>query len=648
MLGADLRLEAVDAESAIVLLTEQVGAPLDRGEVVVVDPLDAVDAWSRRVFDRVEDRGALVRVCSDSGDVLCGPLAPEDLRELFRGPDLVLHLREDGADLLHERTDGWPGRFATGIGGWVRPLLAHWDGDRVDLSAASIHRLRRGHRGPSRGHGGAPWLPRLNDEAREVLAWVELAWPHATLPVLAAATGHAPWRLDAALRALRDLGALTESQGRWAHVVAQDLALRWPEARLQEAHRRLAEVLGHDPESQVVHRAAAGDVAGVADLALRLSREAMDDGRLAEAEAAISEALAVARLAMAEDPVAPLLARYVEIACASNAEPWLRRADDALARAPRSEEQRRLAEIIRIWLDRPEDAEQRIEALGAFADPTLARLARTATVRAAQRRGTDSFRRAVRAQTPWAEAVGGEALATAATWQGHLSYREGNYRDAVLAHERAAKHAERRVTRLAAQLNAASAALEAAVVDDGALESVGRWVEEALQLAVSTRNPIEEARARWLARAAPYRAGRDLEPDLDFVAAVRLLGRENTLAVVLLQEAAFGWRRAEGPWVDLATEAAAAFARNGQSGPAWLAHLLAAQGGARAERPPEPVGQSHDPVVAAQCLALAARCGLDCPAALGAAAPEAEPVLRRARVRRLDVLGPEEILSALR
>ena len=45
---------------------------------------------------------------------------PEALRALFAGPDLFLHLREDAAALLWERTGGVRARVAEELGDWLR------------------------------------------------------------------------------------------------------------------------------------------------------------------------------------------------------------------------------------------------------------------------------------------------------------------------------------------------------------------------------------------------------------------------------------------------------------------------------------------------------------------------------------------------
>lgn len=71
------------------------------------------------------------------------PVSAEDLRVLFRGPDVYLHLREDGAALLHARTGGVRAALGPELERWVRSGRAAIDGAEVVVDRIALDRLAR-------------------------------------------------------------------------------------------------------------------------------------------------------------------------------------------------------------------------------------------------------------------------------------------------------------------------------------------------------------------------------------------------------------------------------------------------------------------------------------------------------------------------
>ena len=65
----------------------------------------------------------------------------EQLKALFCGPDLFLHLREDAASILFERTDGWRDNVALELGRWLRQGLAVHKTGRLAVSRSALNRL---------------------------------------------------------------------------------------------------------------------------------------------------------------------------------------------------------------------------------------------------------------------------------------------------------------------------------------------------------------------------------------------------------------------------------------------------------------------------------------------------------------------------
>lgn len=70
-----------------------------------------------------------------------GAASAGDLRRLFAGPDRLLHLREDGARVLHGRTGGRLDRIAEEVTRWVHAGLAAWEGERLMVPRHALDRL---------------------------------------------------------------------------------------------------------------------------------------------------------------------------------------------------------------------------------------------------------------------------------------------------------------------------------------------------------------------------------------------------------------------------------------------------------------------------------------------------------------------------
>src|SRR5262249_38728209 len=160
------------------------------------------------VLHACRDSGSVVRVVDrgTSDPLRTEPLPVESLRDLFQGPDRILHLREDGAHELWVRTGGVVERIAAEVGAWVRAGIAHWADGRLVLTRDTIDALRRGvattdawtTRATGRGVSSA--------RGEDFLAVVALSWPDARPELLAAVTGEKAWRLDAELDALETGG----------------------------------------------------------------------------------------------------------------------------------------------------------------------------------------------------------------------------------------------------------------------------------------------------------------------------------------------------------------------------------------------------------------------------------------------------------
>ncbi len=72
------------------------------------------------------------------------PIAEENLRPLFHGPDRIFHLREDGARELFARAGGDVDAIRREAAAWARAGLCFVDDDRLRIDRAALSRLRSG------------------------------------------------------------------------------------------------------------------------------------------------------------------------------------------------------------------------------------------------------------------------------------------------------------------------------------------------------------------------------------------------------------------------------------------------------------------------------------------------------------------------
>ncbi|WP_437779749.1 protein kinase domain-containing protein [Sorangium sp. So ce1097] len=646
------------------------------GALLLVDDMARIDDASARAIARCRGAGGVVCAREGAGgpappgssaardlvEVHLSPLDEVALQGLFAGPDRLLHLREDAARELWKRTGGVPARVADEVTAWVRAGLARWDERRLVVERDAVDRLDTGLRvaPPSipPDDGAAPLAPHLG----ELLGWIRMAAPHGDVALLAAATQQPPWRVEACVEELVARGAARVRADGTLEPSAAHAEEGWPWERRHAAHRALAGALRPGAPGRLLHLLAGGDeadaahAAAIAREASALARRLSHEGHLGKAVVALSEGLRAVRrdeLACAAEVVA-LLSQWTEIALAEATPRALDRVLYEICRTePRTEaiahleELVRAAAAVRVWTER---ALSMAEAVAPFADPALERARLGIRVAAARRSSleqeesvlSDIVQRAEGASDP-------ELHASIAGWHGRLRYRQGRYEEAAALQAEAAARTGWVTTRIAAQLNGASALLEALRVEEAA-----GLIERALGLARRYRHTLYEARAEWLLRVSAYRAGAAGRPDTELLEAFSRAGLSEMEGFVCLNEAAVAWRAGDrGAARDLAERARGILAPLGEPWAALLASGLAlACGGdlgeaevasllARARRCPLPR-------VRAQALALISLSGRAAElapgevreAALGAGVP------RSAWPCRLEVLSIEEVLAA--
>ena len=539
LLAAD-DADGVDARVAVLLET---------GVAVLVDDAERVDAATKNVLARVSAHGAVVTArvgVAGESELVVPPLGEADLRPLFRGLDRLFHEREDAARLLAERTDGNAARVADEVEGWVRRGLARWEGGRIALVGDALQRLRAGLRVPvyTPVSGAAAGV---DDESRDLLVAVGLAWPEARPEVLAAVLARPVLEVRARLEELGDAGLVRVSaDGRVGAFASGDWASTWSAERLHGAHVAIARELEPGAGGRLHHWLAAGVWAEAADEALALARRLGADDDVASAGAALAEGLLAARRAGDGEREGGLLVELLHLALRAGTAHALAELDHELTRSVGDgevhEAVRGLMEFRLASFGRPAEAVERLDELPVPADPRLALARHAVRIRVARMQpGVELEERAVGEAERWAAATADPALrAYTLGWRGWLAYNRGRFAEAAELQARAAELAPERWLRVLAMVDGASARLEA--------HEHARAEEEARAALVELaefRHPTLEARAEIVVRAALYRRGVAEAPDLELVEAVAELGAAHDEARAALNEAAVAWRLGE-------------------------------------------------------------------------------------------------------
>ena len=274
------------------------------GAVVLADDADRLDRESAAALARCLDAGVVVRAfppASLAGEhaaasrVELSPLREEDLRGLFAGPDLLLHLREDAARVLHRRTGGTPARIARELTTWVRLGVAHRLRSLLVVQRDAIDRLESDFLAAA--PVDADRAASLPQPLADTLAWITLAWPHTGTPFLARVMGEPRFRVESDVGALMAAGLVRQlPDGRVEPASAVRSPAHWTPTRTRSAHEALAGALAPGAPGRLQHL-----LSGSADLvparlaigeeAAALAQRLADEGRLGQAIATIDSGL---------------------------------------------------------------------------------------------------------------------------------------------------------------------------------------------------------------------------------------------------------------------------------------------------------------------------------------------------------------------
>ena len=618
--------------------------------IVLGDDWERIDRWTAALLEAKREDILVLRALRTPlqprqtpvpDAIALQPLQLPDLRLLFAGMQRLFHVPEDAAAELHRRTAGRPVAVVRELAMWQRAGLTRQERELFVLTREAIEQLRAGIPADMTGENAAHGLEHMADpgaletsdrvhatralqqepQLREMLAWLQVAWPHTQPLALARAMGQPTWQLEALVVELLELGAARRLadgrlEPRW-RIQCEDV---WTGERVAAAHRAMAATLPPGTERRLFHLVSGGQLEAVGPEAIARARSLVQLGRLGEATVLVQVALRTIRDHEAGmlNP-SPLLAELVDLAHAEGTARALELAGYEIQRALETAPEpaiaaelthlRQLAVAAVAALTRGGDATlAQVEAVPPFLVPELEIVRQALRVRAVRACSLPREEAVLTDILRWAEAAGGQAPLHAAAWLGRLRYRQTRYDEAASLHQQvAAATSLPPHIRLTALTNAATA-----------LQSAQRYPESravaqaALAEASDLRNVYAAARAEWILRALDYRECATRGADLELVAAVDALAVPYLQAQVVMTEALAAWRAHDRANAEALAERAAAIAlRLGMRTTELMCRLIAALVTRRAA--PDLVAQAlefarstSDAEVAVQVVGLAA------------------------------------------
>lgn len=420
-------------------------------------------------------------------------------------------------------------------------------------------------------------------------------------------------------------------------------------APYRSAHLLVAGAPAWDPEGAIV----------LVEEAREIAERSCLEGQPTRAVAILSYALAAAMRCgiFATDaghaPIIALFASWVQIALLDNTPIDVDRVLYELSKLPvRPPQVKRFEALLHaaISIRRGGDLGlQSLDAMEPFDDETLERCRQALRVLAARRCDFAQEEAVVLDAFSWAKGSRDpQTHASASGWLGRLRYRQGAFAEAARMHGAAATMETWPVARIAAQLNAASALIEAYSHEDAE-----RWALEAGALAAQCRSPFYELRAKWALRTAQYRRGITLDVDHALIEEVRRLAARDLETVVCLTEAAVALRAEQ---LHVCRELAHRARQVWQSvGHVWGIHLVrcleiaagAPANGSEVRKLAEQALQCPVPGGGIQALGLLASVLPKSRKWLARAAQLAASVPVEHRAKRMDILSVDEIMQSL-
>ena len=630
---------APDAPKTIAALVDQLCSrdPEDR-------PASAVEALQAIAGESTEPRHAAI----DTSSI-------DALRTLFAGHDRVLHIPEDAARELANRTDGTTADVLEELDAWERAGLGRWADGKFHIDRRGVEALRAGLRvSPPRIEAIDDTQALLEDGDTLLLIAIVLAGAEARTPLLAATLDQSEAHTVLRATALTELGYLTESEGGYLRVRKLPSAAR---AILVEQsrglHRRLARSLPIGSEARVHQFAAANEMERVPSEAVEAARALQQAGALPRARLLLTEALK----ALEDHPDADAEGPLTEMATMAAAQSGSPAACDhllfQLAARPPSPRIERLEAITRSACHGyAGEYERGLDTLPPLSEsPSLLERRICGSLKMFLGRGVspEVLEAHIEELEMVAQEEGNETIGMiAAGGRAWLHYRRERFEQAAEMHLMAAELADSAATRASLRLNAASALLEA-----GAFEQAMELAEGPRALANRVRMAAHEARAEWIIRSARYRLDdQGLSPDSALVHASQELGQRHQTGMIALTEGAIAWRQgSHATAIELAGVAASEWTAIRHATPSLLARALVHAAGAtlkpnQAEEIISELREAKPATTAIQTAGLIAfgapALAADCRALIEGCMPSAHTV---APEMRLEVISISEAMT---
>lgn len=640
-------------------------AVLQRGDVLLADDVRGIDRWSRAALERARDAGAVLRAleigpAGGSATIQLGPIAESDLRSLFAGPDRLLHLREDAAHLLHQRTDGVPARVVREVTTWLGLGIAKWGRNLLVVTRDALDRLAAGLLDGAPVDADVNLLRDLSATATDTLVFASLAWPHATVPLLAKLTGAAQFQVEADVETLAERGLVRRLEGGLIDSRVPPQSGEWSETRVRQARAAIAAALAPGVVGRLLHLLLAGTRNEAARLeiareAAALATRLIEEGRLGAAVASIESGLrAVRDLGPgAARERTRLFALWAEAAFEEASPSAVDRLRHMLYRADSAVENGAvdtLARAIAVEEYASKRAADLADAVPPQEDPRFERLRLRVRMNAARLRADESSEERLLDELSLSEASREPDIAARIDYaRGRLRYRQGRFLEAAALHAAAAR-SESVLQRIAAKNAGAWSLLEAF-----ALEEAHALATEARALAAAHRHTAYETAATWTLRASAYRTLTAQTPDMELVGAVHHAAGRQMQGAILFTEAAVAWRARHPEALSLSARSHDLFAAiDEQRGALITRCLMVALGDAGAVREAPALRQKamalSGPGLGLQALALLAMGGALPPGDISDAkvASLASEVPEAFWGTPLDVLSVDESLRAIR
>lgn len=590
-------------------------------------------------------------------------LDEEQLRDLFSGPNRLLHLPEDAARVIYSRTAGEMALVDRELDAWVRAGIGRWNGKRISILRDTLEELHAGLVVAPTGDV-AIGTARLTAQEWTTVAWIALAVPHAQIDLISRAMDVDLDDLRSEVQSLVRRGVLRELlDNHYEPIIWPDINELWAPDMQRRAHRDLAAEMPKGAPGRLLHLLRSVeqiDRRGVTEIVREVNAAARQyamQGHVARAALLLGEGVRALRTAreVRESDRYDLFATWVEIALAENTEIALDRLLYELSRPGiQGERLEHLKSLVWAGLAAATSSERALadaNAVAPFEDPGLERRRQGVRVVAARRAALDVEEAMMSEVVAWAESSYDRAdRARVANWLGRLRYRQGRFDEAAECHATAFHGEEWPVAKLWTRIFEGTSLLEAFRFEDAK-----RAANEALALARHCRHAVCEGRAEWLLRTIAYRMGAlDEGPvDLELVEAASWIGAADVEAMICLSEAAVATRSRQRR---LARELAEKAYRTWRPyteriGATLCAALFVSVGGSISESQRDALVDSVKtcsmPGVGIQALALLVSGGLRIPYDDAIVQSLAATVPQKHWSQRMDILSVDEAMDVL-